>query len=180
MAEPAGIEALAGVPLFLGLTDDELAELLSASKVISAKPGQVLVAEGQHSGRLCLVLQGTCEVRKNAGDHVRPVSALGERDVFGEVGLVAPDAKASASVVATMPVQLLTWDRDLFRTKLHSGSGAFRKVLGNVAEVLGARLSEMLLRWTRLFAAFEKAAPRAAHDAEVDEIRDHFLKAFYA
>jgi CRP-like cAMP-binding protein len=180
MAQDPGLDALTGVRLFAGLSEAELAELLSASKVASAKPGQVLVQEGAHSGRLCVVLQGTCEVRKGGGEQARAVSALSEKDVFGEVGLVAPDARASASVVATMPVQLLTWDRDLFRQRVHGGSNAFRKVLGNVAEVLGARLSEMLGRWTRLFEAFERAAPREAHDVEIDEIREHFLRAFTA
>ena len=174
------LETLAGVALFTGLTNDELAELLTACKIASAAPGDVLIAEGERSERLCLILQGACEVQKRGEKESRAVASLGEKDVFGEVGLVAPDASASASVVATVPVQMGTWARDLFHERLQAGSSAFRKVLGNVAAVLGARLAEMLDRWERLFAAFEKADPRAAHEAGIDELREQFLRVFYA
>lgn len=160
MAAKPGIDALTGIPLFAGLSTEELAALLKFSDVSQAKAGDTLVTEGKPSTRLCLLLQGTAEVRK-AGSGTKPhvVATLAEKSVFGEVGLVATDNAATATVVATGPAQLCSWERERFRAELGKGSTAAYKVLANLAGVLAERLRSQLTDWTRLVEAADKAGP---------------------
>ncbi|MCI0343172.1 MAG: Crp/Fnr family transcriptional regulator [Planctomycetales bacterium] len=177
MADRPGIEVLTGVPLYAGLRSDELGELLEISEMRSADAGETLVTEGQPSPVLFLLLRGACEVRKaGTGGQTHVLATLGDKSVFGEVGIVAPSSVATASVVTTAPAELLTWQRPAIRARLEAGSTAAFKVVANLAEVLAGRLRRMNDEWQKLVEAATTAGAPAEKVREFASFKSKLLK----
>jgi CRP/FNR family cyclic AMP-dependent transcriptional regulator len=91
------------IPLFDGLSEDDLNTIATFAEETSVGEGEVLVREGDFSAELIAIEEGTAEVRH--GDDV--VANLGPGDYFGEVGVLGKELR-SADVVATSGMRLLT------------------------------------------------------------------------
>src|SRR5262249_20850019 len=93
--------ALAEIPLFAGLSDEERAEVAACMRDIEAEAGTTLTTQGDNAYQLFVIESGTAEVRQD-GNVIRTV---GPGDVFGEIGILATGSR-TAFVVATSPVRL--------------------------------------------------------------------------
>jgi monovalent cation:H+ antiporter, CPA1 family len=101
---------LGSVPLFAGLSEEDLAALAEAMTEAEAAEGQILVAEGDFGHALYVIESGAAQVTTDGV----PVRTLGPGDVFGEVAVLA-SGRRTATVVAASPRRLLAlFKRDVW------------------------------------------------------------------
>lgn len=99
---------LKSIPLFEGISDDELAAIAPFAVTVLVEEGKHLVDEGDYSYELMAIEEGEAEVTRG-GKHV---ADLGPTDFFGEIGLLEKD-KRTATVTAKSDMKLITltgWD----------------------------------------------------------------------
>jgi CRP/FNR family transcriptional regulator, cyclic AMP receptor protein len=100
---------LRSVPLFGGLSPEELRRLASVTDEVVLPGGTRLINEGTFSHEFLLITSGHAEVRREG----ELVATLGPGDFAGEVG-VMNDARRNASVTATSElVAVVMTARDL-------------------------------------------------------------------
>jgi CRP-like cAMP-binding protein len=125
------------VPLFEGLSLDDI---LSVDEIMFRKDfgaGETIVAQGDPGTSLFVLYSGTAAVRLGQGESAKLVTELQAGSYFGEMTLF-DDQPRSASVVAQTNCTLLSLDRDRFRTLV-----AQRPiVLMQICKTFGARLRE--------------------------------------
>jgi cAMP-dependent protein kinase regulator len=99
---------LKSLPLFEGVSDEELSRIAPFVDETSVSEGTHLVDEGDYSYQFMAIEEGTAEVLRGG----EKLADLGPGDFFGEMGLLEKDRR-NASVVATSPLRLITmtgWD----------------------------------------------------------------------
>jgi CRP-like cAMP-binding protein len=99
---------LKSIPIFEGVSDEELSQIATFAQEISVEAGRELVREGDFSYEFMAIEEGDAEVTRH-GEHV---ATLGPGDFFGEMGLLEKTLR-NATVTSTTPMQLVTltgWD----------------------------------------------------------------------
>lgn len=101
-------EILRKVPLFSGISDDDLKRISEHTVVSDFDKGDVIINEEAHDRRLFIILKGSVDVIKNMGSKkATPVGSFGPLSYFGEMSLI-DDAVRSASIVAREKTQVLS------------------------------------------------------------------------
>lgn len=121
------------LPLFEGLTLDDLLSVDEALGHESYLAGETIVQEGETGATLFILASGCAAVR--LGAEAREVAQLGAGEFFGEMALF-DDQPRSASVVALADSTLLTLERDRFSTLVMQRP----EVLFHICKMFGARL----------------------------------------
>ncbi len=131
--------ALASVPMFADLSEEELQLLVADSGLLTYGPGEAVVREGAEGQSLFCLLRGHVEVVKQLedGSHVR-VSELQAGNVFGEMTLFL-DAPRSATVRTLEECQLLRVGRPAVRRLLDLNPA----LLERLAALVDARQAEL-------------------------------------
>jgi CRP/FNR family cyclic AMP-dependent transcriptional regulator len=96
------------IPLFEGVSDEELAKIATFAQEVTVEDGRELVREGDFSYEFMAIEEGEAEVTRH-GDHV---ADLGPGDFFGEMGLLERTLR-NATVTAKSAMMLVTltgWD----------------------------------------------------------------------
>jgi CRP/FNR family cyclic AMP-dependent transcriptional regulator len=99
---------LKSIPLFEGVSDEELSQIAPFAQEIRVEAGRQLVREGDFSYEFMAIEEGQAEVSRG-GEHV---ADLGPGDFFGEMGLLEKTLR-NATVTARTDMQLMTltgWD----------------------------------------------------------------------
>jgi CRP-like cAMP-binding protein len=119
------VAALAGVPLFSGLTKRQLSAVAAAAEDASFEPGAVLVKELQVGQRLIVIREGTAKVLREgivtlegsqqaiAKGASRRLGTVGPGDIVGELSII-DGSPTSASVIAETPMETLIIYRSAF------------------------------------------------------------------
>jgi CRP-like cAMP-binding protein len=126
-------EALRGVDLFAGLSEESLHTLAAQMRVFDYHPGEQVVEEdtGYGHGRLYVILRGTARVEVEG----TPVAGYGPGDYFGEISLL-DNKPRSATVIATSNLTvagLASWN-------LHAVLLEEPQIAINMLEGMAARL----------------------------------------
>jgi CRP-like cAMP-binding protein len=100
-------------PLFHGLDADRRGALITRFQSKLAAPGEVVVAEGQLSSGLFIIMDGQVEVMLTRGGETRTLTTLREGDLFGEISLVH-ERPATASCIASRRCMLMWLSRESF------------------------------------------------------------------
>ena len=130
-------EKLPPVPLFSELSAGSFGAVLSALKLRRARPGEVILAEGEPGQSFFVLARGEVKVTKQLAQGGRvELATLHEGSIFGEMALVSA-APRSATVTAETDADLLEFDRDAL-------SAASREV-GTLAAALDKFTRERLL-----------------------------------
>lgn len=108
-------QALAGVPLFEGLTKAQLRSVLEATVEVTFQAGQSIADEGMLAMDFYLILDGEAEVVTD-GEHV---ASLGPGDHFGELAVIDGEPR-SATVRATTRIRALRLIADDFQRLLRA------------------------------------------------------------
>lgn len=95
-------ERLGAVPLFAGLSDDQLDRLVAATSEFDAPAGQALIERGRPGSGIFVLEQGVAIVEAPEGTR-----ELGPGDVFGERALLGEDIGRTARVRAKTDVRCL-------------------------------------------------------------------------
>jgi CRP-like cAMP-binding protein len=99
---------LKSIPLFEGVSDDELEQIAPFANEVSVEADRELVREGDFSYEFMVIEEGEAEVTRD-GEHV---ADLGPGDFFGEMGLLERTLR-SATVRSKTPMRVVTltgWD----------------------------------------------------------------------
>jgi CRP-like cAMP-binding protein len=105
---------LKSIPLFASLSDTDLTQLAHWVNVIELPEKTSLVEEGGLAYEFLVMMTGTAEVTVD-GDQVR---TLGPGDVVGEIGLLSPDLRRTATVKTTSPVGAIVMTGPRFRAMM--------------------------------------------------------------
>ena len=99
---------LKSIPLFEGVSDDELAQIAPFANEVFVEESRELVREGDYAYEFIVIEEGEAEVIRH-GEHV---ADLGAGDFFGEMGLLEGTLR-NATVTAKTPMRVVTltgWD----------------------------------------------------------------------
>jgi CRP-like cAMP-binding protein len=122
---------LAQVPLFAGLSRDDVRRIAQAGDEIDAEPGRELVTEGRVGREFFLIVEGEAKVER--GDE--EVARLGPGDYFGELALLHRGPR-SATVTAATDMHLFVLGQREFAGLVDSVSGFSAKLLIGLAQRL--------------------------------------------
>lgn len=140
------------VPLFAGLDDEELTQVLLVSLVRHYREGAVILTEGATGGRLHVIHRGQVRVSKAIpGVGEEALAILGPGDLFGEVEFL-DRAPASAHAIAHTPCQLLSLPHEEVVSLMDRRPVLAAKLLGALGRTLAARLRETNGRVASLLA----------------------------
>ncbi|MGD9952449.1 MAG: Crp/Fnr family transcriptional regulator [Burkholderiales bacterium] len=115
MATTVSPAVLRTVPHFSSFSEEQLHTLATLVTRRSAARGAIVVAAGDPTDALYIVLSGRFKVMMSDADGKEVIlSILGPGEFFGEMGLI-DDAPRSASVVAIEPCELLALARRDFK-----------------------------------------------------------------
>jgi CRP-like cAMP-binding protein len=95
-------ERLAAIPLFAGLSDEQLDRLVAATSEFDAPAGQALIERGKPGSGIFVLEEGKAIVEAPEGTR-----ELGPGDVFGERALLGEDNERTARVRAETDVRCL-------------------------------------------------------------------------
>ena len=108
-------QALAGVPLFEGLTKAQLRSVMEATVEVAYDAGESIAGEGMLAVDFYLILEGEAEV-VTGGEHL---ASLGPGDHFGELAVIDGEPR-SATVRATTRLRALRLVADDFQRLLRT------------------------------------------------------------
>jgi CRP-like cAMP-binding protein len=123
-------ERLKQIPLFSGLSDEELTRIGGWLMEQSASEGQRLTPEGASGYTFFLIEQGTAQVSKDG----ERVAELSPGDYFGEMAILGTGRRA-ADVVAATPMKLLV----LFGTEFRQLEASFPQIAERLATTMRER-----------------------------------------
>lgn len=99
-----GAERLAAIEFFSGLTEAHCRMLARLVDELDAEPGDELMAEGDYGYEAIFIEQGTAEVRQ----HGEPINTVGAGEIVGELALLDPGGRRTASVIASSELRALS------------------------------------------------------------------------
>lgn len=174
MADRPGVEsdteALQRIPLFAGLSEEQLAALAAEAIHHRYERGEIVFHRGDAGDRAFIILSGAVDlVIESADGRELILSRLAAGEHFGEMALL-DDLSRSATARAAAPAELMAVLRQTFLRALHGESE------------MGQRIIRSLVQ--RLRAADEKLEAFAYLDAEgrvarvvLDLLRDERVQA---
>lgn len=129
---------LRNVPLFSGLSEDELQHLSQVAVRRRAARGEQVVRVGEAAEALLILLTGRAKVT-NVDEEGREIilAWLGPGEFFGEMGLIDGSAR-SANVVAVEPCELLSIGKQEFQRCMQENFDVAQKLM----QILVRRLRE--------------------------------------
>jgi len=106
------------VPLFSGLTEPQLENLAGGSARRSYPKGRTIVAEGEPSQSMYILLAGRAKVQRSDSEGKEVILAvLSSGEFFGEMSLI-DDAPRSASVITLEPCEFMAVSKEAFKAML--------------------------------------------------------------
>ena len=129
----AKVKLISKVPLFAGLSKQQLGRVASIADEIDLPKGKVLMREGDRGREFFVLLEGEAEVRRKG----RKLATRRAGEFFGEIALLS-DLPRVATVTATTPARALVIRDTEFRGLLSQTPQIALKVLQAVAERLPA------------------------------------------
>jgi signal transduction histidine kinase len=148
-------------PLFEGLSDQELQQLVDNAKHVFLQAGEILMNQGDKGDSAYVVLEGGFEIQKQSGSSVIKIDVRKPGEIIGEMALLS-NAPRSATVVAVCDSETLCISQEDFENLLSTSPSATRAVLNWVM----ARLTqnESLLHQQEKMAALGTMTAGLAHE----------------
>lgn len=172
MGLPMKESIIAQVPLFASLPEGEIHHLEAILRPVDFAAQSILIREGEYGDRFYVVVTGQIDIVKAIGTpEERLLGTRGRGEYAGEMGLLNPDGKRTASVRARTRVRALEMTRQDFDLLLQRQP----RIAYELTRVLSARLAEadnatirdLQDKNRQLQAAFDEL--RAAHAQIVEK-----------
>lgn len=148
-------------PLFQGLTDSELQQLMEDAKPVSLHAGEFLMKQGDDGEAAFVVVSGEFEVSKQSGQSLIKIDVRNPGDVLGEMALLSRSPR-SASVQAIADCEVLRISPEAFENLLSTSSTAALAVLHWVMNRLSQ--NDALLHQQERMAALGTLSAGLAHE----------------
>lgn len=141
---------LEGMPLFEGLTAEQVAKIVAICRLADVKAGTAIVREGERGDTMYVLVEGRVEVSRTLslrlatggiGESEKSFTQLEAKDrvLFGEMALLEQSERA-ATVVALTDCHLLEIRHDDFERLCRQDAGLGYIIFRNMARQLSARL----------------------------------------
>lgn len=148
-------------PLFQGLSDDELQQLMDMAEPVSLRAGETLLKQGELGDTAYVVLSGEFEIQKQTGQSLIKIDVRSPGDVVGEMALLSQSPR-NASVIAKTDCEVLKIPQEAFEKLLSSSTTAALAVLHWVMTRLTQ--NESLLHQQEKMAALGTMSAGLAHE----------------
>jgi len=148
-------------PLFEGLSDQELQQLVNEAKRLALSEGEILMKQGDEGNAAYVVLKGGFEIQKQSGPSVIKIDVRKPGEIIGEMALLS-NAPRSATVVAVSDSETLCISQEAFENLLSTSPSATRAVLNWVMARLNQ--NESLLHQQEKMAALGTMSAGLAHE----------------
>jgi len=155
------IQDLRKSPLFQGLSDEELQQLMDMAEPVLLRAGDVLIRQGEPGDSAYVVMRGDFEVQKQSGPSLIKIDVRSPGDVVGEMALLSRTPR-SASVISKTDSQCLRIPQEAFEQLLSSSPSAARAVLNWVMSRLTQ--NDALLHQQEKMAALGTLSAGLAHE----------------
>lgn len=135
-------------PLLAALSDAERVDLLGACRTRTFARGEVICHEGDPADSLHLVAEGRLAVRVSlASGDTAMINVIGPGDYFGELALLRPDRRRTATVTTLDPARTVVLSVGAFQRVASRRPGiehALTIALADRVDELSKRLVEMM------------------------------------
>ena len=148
-------------PLFEGLSDEELTQLMDMAEPLSLRAGDVLIKQGEPGDAAYVVMSGEFEVQKQSGPSLIKIDVRNPGDVVGEMALLSR-APRNATLIAKTEGEVLRIPQEAFERLLQSSTTAAMAVLHWVMSRLIQ--NESLLHQQEKMAALGTMSAGLAHE----------------
>lgn len=145
---------------FEGLRQAIIDELMARGKLREVGEGELLLDEGGDDGEMFVVLEGCLEIFAGG----KSVDVAGRGELIGEIAILSPERRRTATIRALIPSKLLTLSHGALRSLAFGDAEAGHQVMLNLARFIAERFSE-------------KARLVGELDAEVQRLRAELREA---
>ena len=170
---------LAKIPLFRGLNETECRQIADISKVVLCNPGDVVLAQGEATQSLFILLEGKCEVVRqvSAGKNCAQPMTLAVLEPYAHCGEMSFFHKAphSATVRAVTVARLIKIDHGEFSDLIFDGATSAYKIAFNCLQALSERLRKMDA-WVADLLCEEAAESAASAAPEWNRFREKLFQ----
>src|SRR6185503_1117015 len=115
-------------PLFQGLSDEELGQLMDMAEPVTLRSGEILIKQGELGDSAYVVIKGEFEVQKQSGQSLIKIDLRNPGDVVGEMALLSRSPR-NATVIAKTDSETLCISQEVFENLLSTSSSASLAVL---------------------------------------------------
>lgn len=165
------IPFLKKIPIFTGLTDEQLTKTMRIMTVQSVVTGASIIKEREYGTNMFILLAGEVEVSKTlllkvAGrgldqrDKLLQKLSANDYAFFGEMGLFDERSERSASIIALTPCDLAVITKEDFFQLAEGDTGIGYTILKNIIRIVSVRLAknnkDVLKLTTALSLALER------------------------
>jgi signal transduction histidine kinase len=148
-------------PLFQGLSDEELQQLMDMAEPVSLRAGDVLIRQGEPGDSAYVLIKGDFEVQKQSGQSLIKIDIRNPGDVVGEMALLSRTPR-NATLIAKTDGEVLRIPQEAFEQLLRSSTTAAMAVLHWVMARLNQ--NESLLHQQEKMAALGTMSAGLAHE----------------
>jgi CRP/FNR family transcriptional regulator, cyclic AMP receptor protein len=126
----AKVKHLAEVPLFEACSKADLVRVAALADELDVPEGRVLMRQGEYGHECFVILEGKARVSFRG----RRGTTIGPGECFGEMALLQPRGKRSATVTAESDMDLLVLGSREFSSMIEKVPSVGRKVMAAVAD----------------------------------------------
>jgi len=148
-------------PLFQGLSDEELQQLMDMAEPATLRAGEILIKQGELGDSAYVVISGDFEVQKQTGQSLIKIDVRNPGDVVGEMALLSRGPR-NATLIAKTDGEVLRIPQKAFESLLASSTTAAMAVLHWVITRLTQ--NESLLHQQEKMAALGTMSAGLAHE----------------
>lgn len=129
------IQLTGKVPLFRFLSYQEIIKVINVAELFKVGAGATICKEGDAGGEMMVLLEGAADVLKQG----KKIAELKKGDAFGEMTMIDTGPR-TASIVASVPSNLLAFPRDALFALLREEPQLAVKFLWGLSKELNKRL----------------------------------------
>ena len=122
------------VPIFSGLTDEELKNIIHLTRHHDYKKGEILVSEGEESGTLYILNEGMvklCKVNKDGKQQI--LRLLRDGEFFGELNIFGGIHTANFTARAIRDTKICSVSKEKMNRIMNKYPGISLKILGSLS-----------------------------------------------
>lgn len=133
--------ALKHIPVFAGVDQEIVRDIVNTSSVVSVTEGQYFFREGVIADSMFILERGEAGVYRLWKNQQIKLRVLHEGECFGEISLI-DQCKRSASVIATCPSEAIRVSAQQLNQLKDSNPPQYIQILLNIGRIVSQRLRD--------------------------------------